>query len=149
MQAKAAVQPRSVDELPFGVDLGAEAVQLGAGDRGCRAGARLAAFLHQRHCRDRVRYPNRSGSSRAILSNSGWKLNQPATLDPTCDAVLPALASSMSTGVPAASASSCAWHERSMVMNHQAASSTDWPTVSRPWLRRMTALEPPRPWARR
>ena len=43
-------------------------------------------------------------------------------------------------GVPAASARSCDWHVRSMVMNHQAASSTVWPTVSRPWLRRMTAL---------
>ena len=43
---------------------------------------------------------------------------------------------SMSTGLPAASASSCAWHVRSIVMNHHAASSTDvCPTVSRPWLR--------------
>ena len=48
--------------------------------------------------------------------------------------------SSMSTGVPAASASSCAWHERSIVTNHHTASSTEWPTVSSPWLRRMTAL---------
>ena len=40
----------------------------------------------------------------------------------------------MSTGVPAASASSWAWHVRSMVMNHHAASSTDvCPTVSSPW----------------
>ena len=56
---------------------------------------------------------------------------------------------SMSTGVPAASAISWAWHDRSMVMNHQAASSTEWPTVSRPWLRRMTALCSPRAWAMR
>ena len=56
---------------------------------------------------------------------------------------------SMSTGVPAASAISWAWQDRSMVMNHQAASSTDWPTVSRPWLRRMTALQSPSAWAMR
>ena len=42
--------------------------------------------------------------------------------------------------MPAASASSCAWHDRSMVTYHHTASSTEWPTVSRPWLRRMTAL---------
>ena len=55
----------------------------------------------------------------------------------------------MSTGVPAASASSCAWHERSIVMNHHAASSTVRPTVSRPWFARMAALASPRAWAMR
>jgi len=36
-----------------------------------------------------------------------------------------------------------------MVMNHHAASSTEWPTVSRPWLRKMTALRSPSAWAMR
>ena len=39
------------------------------------------------------------------------------------------------TGVPAASAKSWAWQERSMVMNRHTASSTVWPTVRFPWLR--------------
>ena len=55
----------------------------------------------------------------------------------------------MCTGSPAAMASSWAWQVRSMVMNHHAASSTEWPTVSRPWLRRMAALLSPRAWAMR
>src|ERR1700733_11451893 len=46
----------------------------------------------------------------------------------------------MMTGVPAASASSWAWQERSMVMNHHAASSTVCPTVNSPWLRWIVAL---------
>ena len=49
-----------------------------------------------------------------------------------------------STGVPAASASSCTWQVRSIVTNHQAASSTLRPTVSRPWLARIAALPSPR-----
>ena len=53
------------------------------------------------------------------------------------------MSASMRTGVPAASASSCAWQVRSIVTNHHTASSTEWPTVSRPWLRRMTALRLP------
>ena len=36
-----------------------------------------------------------------------------------------------------------------MAMNQKAASSTEWPTVSRPWLRRMIALQSPKAWARR
>ena len=52
-------------------------------------------------------------------------------------------------GVPAASASNCAWHERSIVMNHHAASSTEWPTVSSPWLRRITAFWSPGAYAMR
>ncbi|MNT57708.1 hypothetical protein D3C72_1950970 [compost metagenome] len=40
----------------------------------------------------------------------------------------------------AASASSCTWHERSIVINHQAASSTVLPTVSRPWFCKIAAL---------
>ena len=44
---------------------------------------------------------------------------------------------------------SWAWHVRSMVMNHHAASSTVWPTVSRPWFERMVALWSPRAWAMR
>ena len=52
-----------------------------------------------------------------------------------------AMSASMCTGVPAASAISWAWHERSIVMNHQTASSTECPTVSRPWLRRIDGLD--------
>ena len=52
-----------------------------------------------------------------------------------------ACSGSMSTGVPAASANSWAWHVRSIVMNHQAASSTDvCPTVSSPWFDKIRAL---------
>ena len=58
----------------------------------------------------------------------------------------------MSIGVPAASASNWAWQERSMVMNHHAASSTVCPTVKSPWLRWMVALcgpsAQPEPWRR-
>jgi len=36
-----------------------------------------------------------------------------------------------------------------MVMNHHTASSTERPTVSRPWLRRITALWSPRACAMR
>ena len=50
---------------------------------------------------------------------------------------------SISTGFPAASAISWAWQDRSIVMNHHAASSTECPTVSRPWFRRITALRSP------
>jgi len=42
------------------------------------------------------------------------------------------------------------WQVRSIVMNHQAASSTEVvPTVSRPWFERMQALWSPRAWAMR
>ena len=69
---------------------------------------------------------------------------------PTWGAVLAACSGSISTGVPAASASNWAWHVRSMVMNHHAASSTEvWPTVSSPWFDRITALFAPRAWAMR
>ena len=44
----------------------------------------------------------------------------------------------------AASARSCASQVRSMVANQKTASSTEWPAVRRPWLRRITALLPPR-----
>ena len=54
-----------------------------------------------------------------------------------------AISGSMRTGVPAEEASIWAWHDRSMVMNHHTASSTEWPTVRRPWLRRMAALLSP------
>jgi len=41
------------------------------------------------------------------------------------------------------------WQERSMVMNHHGCLVTEWPTVSRPWLRKMTALRSPSAWAMR
>ena len=84
-----------------------------------------------------------------MRSKSGWKLNQPAMWLPTWPLVSRAISGSMRTGVPAASASSWAWHDRSMVMNHQAASSTEWPTVMSPWFRRIAALLSPRAWAMR
>src|SRR5438445_217727 len=92
---------------------------------------------------------SRSGCSRTMRSYSGWKLSQPARWLPTWVAVRAAWSSSIFTGVPAASAISCTWQERSIVTNHHTASSTDWPTVSRPWLRRMAALFSPRAWAMR
>ena len=54
--------------------------------------------------------------------------------------LLNSLLAILGIGEPAASAISCTWHERSMVMNHHAASSTERPTVRRPWLRRMAAF---------
>ena len=68
---------------------------------------------------------------------------------PVCPAVFSATSGRIGIGVPAASASSCAWHVRSMVMNHHAASSTVWPTVRSPWLARMAALLSPSAWAMR
>ncbi len=56
----------------------------------------------------------------------------------------------MRTGRPAARAMSCTWQDRSIVMNHQAAASTESPTVSSPWLRSTSALwEPSVPAIRR
>src|SRR6266511_4321788 len=75
---------------------------------------------------------------------SGRKLSRPMAGVPIVRAVARATSGSIGTGVPAASASSCTWHERSIAMNHQAASPTEPPTVSRPWLRRITAFRPPR-----
>src|SRR5207245_6150123 len=49
-------------------------------------------------------HSKRSGCSRVIRSQRGWKLNQPAMSEPTRAAVLVAFSSSMSTGFPAASA---------------------------------------------
>ena len=83
---------------------------------------------------------DRSGCSRMILVYIGWKLKQPARCEPICFAVSSRHVVVDQDRLPAASASSWAWHERSIVMNHHAASSTECPTVSSPWLRRMTAL---------
>ena len=96
-----------------------------------------------------VSRPGRAAAA-TIQSNSGWKLNQPARWAPTC-----ARGERRHLGVDRDRAcrpprpGAATWQERSMVMNHQAASSTEWPTVSRPWLRRMAALSSPRAWAMR
>ena len=51
-----------------------------------------------------------------------------------------AYSSRISIGSPAAIAISWAWHERSIEMNQNAASSTDSPTVNRPWFWWIAAL---------
>ena len=62
----------------------------------------------------------------------GLELPPPVRCPPVWPAVVSATSGSIRTGVPAASATSCAWHVRSIVTNHHAASSTVRPTVSRP-----------------
>ena len=62
---------------------------------------------------------------RLISSQSGWNENQPAMCEPACSRVYVAFSWVAIVGVPAASAISCAWHDRSIVMNHHAASSTE------------------------
>lgn len=79
------------------------------------------------HCNARLlqNLPRRSGWSRTIRSKRGAKLNRPARWEPTCPWVRRAISGSIRTGVPAAEARSSSWHERSIVMNHQTASSTE------------------------
>ncbi len=66
---------------------------------------------------------------------------------PVWRAVFSATSGLIGTGLPAASANNWAWQVRSIVTNHQAASSTVRPTVSKPWLARMAALQSPSAWA--
>src|SRR5262249_6740621 len=101
------------------------------------------------HLRPSSSYSSRSGSSLVMRSQSGWNWNHPAVWVPTNCLVASACAGSILTGLAAASASSCAWQLRSMVMNHHAASSTVCPTVRSPWLRRMIALYAPSAFAMR
>src|ERR1044072_3070479 len=49
----------------------------------------------------------------------------------------------MTPARPAAGASSCTWLDRSIDRNHQAAASTESPTVSSPWLRSTSAFRDP------
>ena len=51
-------------------------------------------------------YSSRSGCSRTMRAHSGWNWNQPAMCEPICCWVMAALAASILTGVPAASARS-------------------------------------------
>jgi hypothetical protein len=67
---------------------------------------------------------------RMVSSHKGWNENQPARGKPVCSRIARAPAAAISLGVPTASARSWAWQDRSMVTNHQAASSTDWPLQS-------------------
>ena len=83
---------------------------------------------------------NNSGSVWQISCHNGWKLNQPASGKPICSAVYFAYSWRIGSGVPAAIAISWAWHERSMVMNQNAASSTVSPTVNNPWFLWIAAL---------
>src|SRR5207253_6620146 len=83
---------------------------------------------------------HRSGCSRTMRANSGWNWNQPTASVPTWAWVVRACSGEMGMTVPAALARSCAWHDRSIVTNHQIADSTVCPTVNRPWLARMTAF---------
>ena len=55
-----------------------------------------------------ARQSKRSGCSAVMTSHRGWNENQPAACEPTCRAVASAQSASISTGVPAASARSCA-----------------------------------------
>src|ERR1035437_7250277 len=75
---------------------------------------------------------SRSGCPRTMRSERGAKLYHSARSEPTWLQVFPAICGSMRTGSPAADASNWAWHERSMVMNHHTASSTDCPAVNSP-----------------
>ena len=65
------------------------------------------------------------GSSRLIMSHSGWNWNHPFKPPATLSRVSRAHSWSICTGLPTDSARNCAWQLRSMVTNHHAASSTD------------------------
>ena len=95
----------------------------------------------------RLSHSRRSGCSLTIRAYRGWNWNQPENGLPTilyaCVATSGEISFKVSPFLSAASARSCTWHDRSMVMNHHTASSTVPPTVIRPWLCRIAALRLP------